>query len=75
MQRQEITQENIPDDVPLSVLERLYSKMQGGSKHSRFVVSGQRFRQVSYTKRNPWTVRAENRTKNRRARAARKINR
>lgn len=45
------------------------------SKHSRSLPANSRFTQFSYTKRDRYTVRQENRIRNKRARAARKINR
>jgi len=63
----------------LTEQERQYvnnlSKRLGLSKHSVKLRDGLRFEQLSFTKRNPWTVRAERRIKNKRARQARKLNR
>jgi len=47
------------------------------AKHSRTLMSqfDLRFKTISWTKRNPWTVREERRARAKRAKQARKINR
>lgn len=49
------------------------SRKLGLSKHS-VKLSSSRFEQTSFTKRNPWMVRDENRAKERRRKQARKLN-
>lgn len=49
------------------------SRRLGLSKHS-VKLNSSRFNQISFTKRNPWTVRDENRAKERRRKQARKNN-
>ena len=50
-------------------------KSLGLSKHAVRLGVGYRFQQMSFTKRNPWQVRAERRAQNKRAKQARKLNR
>ena len=47
----------------------------GMSKHAIPAPTGCRFQQSSNTRRDPWTIRAENRARNKRQRTARRLNR